>query len=113
MRADRSPGRRGCRGAKGHTGILQRHRIGDLPVQNGKADWDLYTALRGATALAQLQQARHGFATAETADQRDTTTAALINAGEQLRQAADDIDGFFRLAEASWTTGRRGRNDLN
>jgi hypothetical protein len=65
------------------------------------------------TALAQLLQARHGFTTAETVAQRDATTAALINAGEQLRQAAEEIDGFFRLAEASWAAGRRGRDDLN
>jgi len=65
----------------------------------------LDTALRAATALAQLLQARHGFTTAETAAQRDATTAALISAGEQLRQAGEqlrqageEIDGFFRLA---------------
>ena len=78
----------------------------------GGSDMLLGTALR-ATALAQLLQARHGFPTAETVAQRDATTAALINACEQLRQAADEIDGFFRLAEASWAAGRRGRDDLN
>jgi hypothetical protein len=79
----------------------------------GESDMLLGTALRAATALAQLLQARHGFTTAETVAQRDATTAALINAGEQLRQAAEEIDGFFRLAEASWAAGRRGRDDLN
>jgi seryl-tRNA(Sec) selenium transferase len=73
----------------------------------------LDTALRAATALAQLLQARHGFTTAQTAAQRDATTAALISAGEQLRQAGEEIDGFFRLAEASRAAGRRGRDDLN
>ena len=73
----------------------------------------LDTALRAAAALAQLLQARHGFTTAETAAQPDATTAALIGAGEQLRQAADEIDAFFRLAETSWAAGRRGRDDLN
>jgi hypothetical protein len=71
------------------------------------------TASRAATALAQLLQARHGFTTGETAAQRDATTAALISAGEQLRQAGEEIDGFFRLAEASWAAGRRGRDDLS
>ena len=79
----------------------------------GESDMLLDTALRAATALAQLLQARHGFTTAETAAQRDATTAALISAGEQLRQAGEEIDGFFRLAEASWAAGRRGRDDLN
>ncbi|MGZ4251490.1 MAG: hypothetical protein ACXVUE_24705 [Solirubrobacteraceae bacterium] len=73
----------------------------------------LDTALRTATALAQLLQARHGFTTAETAAQRDATTAVLISAGKQLRQAGKEIDGYFRLAEASWAVGRRGRDDLN
>jgi hypothetical protein len=49
----------------------------------GESDMLLDTALRAATALAQLLQARHGFTTAETAAQRDATTAALISAGEQ------------------------------
>jgi hypothetical protein len=44
---------------------------------------------------------------------RDATTAALINASHQLRQAANEIDGFFTLAETSWAAGRRGHNDLN
>ena len=44
----------------------------------GESDMLLDTALRAATALVQLLQARHGFTTAETAAQRDTTTAALI-----------------------------------
>jgi len=79
----------------------------------GESDMLLDTALRAATALAQLLQARRGFTTAETAAQRDATTAALINAGEQLRQAAEEIDAFFKLAEASWAAGRRGRDDLN
>jgi hypothetical protein len=78
----------------------------------GESDMLLDTALRAATAL-QLLQARHGFTTAETAAQRDATTAALISAGEQLRQAGEEIDGFFRLAEARWAAGRRGRDDLN
>jgi hypothetical protein len=73
----------------------------------------LDTALRAATALAQLLQARHRFTTAETPAQRDATIAALINASEQLRQAAEEIDAFFKLAEASWAAGRRGRDDLN
>jgi len=79
----------------------------------GESDMLRDTALRAAAALAQLLQARHGFTTAETAAQRDATTAALISAGEQLRQAGEEIDGFFRLAEASWAAGRRGRDDLN
>jgi hypothetical protein len=58
-------------------------------------------------------QARHGFTTAETAAERDATTAALISASGQLRQAAEEIDAFFKLAEASWAAGRRGRDDLN
>jgi len=62
----------------------------------GERDMLLDTALRAATAA-----------------QRDATTAALISAGEQLRQAGEEIDGFFRLAEASWAAGRRGRDDLN
>lgn len=79
----------------------------------GESDMLLDTALRAATGLTQLLQARHGFAAAETAAQRDATTAALTGAGEQLRQAAEEIDGFFRLAEASWAAGWRGRDDLN
>ena len=79
----------------------------------GENDMLLDTALRAATALAQLLQARHGFTTAETPAHRDATTAALTNAGKQLRQAAEEIDAFFNLAEASWAAGRRGRDDLN
>ena len=79
----------------------------------GENDLLLDTALRAATALAQLLQARHGFATAETPAQRDATTAALTNAGKELRQAAEEIDSFFTLAEMVWAAGRRGRDDLN
>ena len=80
----------------------------------GENDMLLDTALRAATGLAQLLQARHGFTTAaETPAQRDATTAALINAGKELRHAAEEIDAFFKLAEASWAAGRRGRDDLN
>ena len=79
----------------------------------GDSDMLLDTALRAATSLAQLLQARQGFATAKTPAERDATTAALVNAGKQLRQAADEVDGFFTLAEASWAAGRRGTTDLN
>jgi hypothetical protein len=79
----------------------------------GENDMLLDTALRAATALAQVLQARHGFTTAKTPAQRDVTTAALISAGKELRQAAQEIDGFFTLAETSWAAGRRGRDDLN
>jgi hypothetical protein len=79
----------------------------------GESDMLLDTALRAATALAQLLQARHGFATAETHAQRDATTAALINAGQGAAASAEEIDAFFKLAEASWAAGRRGRDDLN
>jgi hypothetical protein len=79
----------------------------------GENDILLDTALRTATALTQLLQARHGFTTAKTTAQRDATTAALISAGKELRHAAEEIDGFFKLAETSWAAGRRGRDDLN
>lgn len=79
----------------------------------GESDLLLDTALRAATALAQLLQARHGAATAKSSAERDAVTAALTNAGEQLQQAADDVNAFFKLAEASWAAGRRGRTDLN
>jgi cell division protein ZapA len=94
-------------------GTERRARLRPADPRAEESDMLLDTALRAATALAQLLQARHGFTTAETAVQRDATTAALINAGEQLRQAAEEIDAFFKLAEAAWAAGRRGRDALN
>jgi hypothetical protein len=79
----------------------------------GENDTLLDTAMRAATALAQLLQARHGFTTASTPAERDAVTAALTTAGEQLHHAAGEIDGFFKLAEQSWAAGRRGPSDLN
>jgi hypothetical protein len=79
----------------------------------GENDLLLDTALRAATALAQLLQARHGVVTANSSAEREAVSAALTNAGEQLKQAADQVDAFFKLAEASWAAGRRGRSDLN
>ncbi len=41
-------------------------------------------------------QARHGFTTANTPAERDAVTAALTTAGEKFRNAAGEIDGFFK-----------------
>jgi hypothetical protein len=79
----------------------------------GENDMLLDTAMRAATALAQLLQARHGFTTAHTPAERDSVTAALTSAGQELHNAAGEIDGFFKLAEQNWAAGRRGHNDLN
>lgn len=35
------------------------------------------------------------------------------SAAEQLRKVADEISGFFQLAQASWAAGRTGKTDLN
>jgi len=79
----------------------------------GENDMLLDTAMRAATALAQLLQARHGFTTANTPAERDAVTAALTTAGEEFRNAAGEIDGFFKLAQQNWAAGRRGPSDLN
>ena len=79
----------------------------------GEDDLLLNIALIAATGLAKLLQARHGFTTANTDPEREAVTIALIEAGEQLRKAGEEIAAFFRLAEASWAAGRRGRSDLN
>jgi hypothetical protein len=80
-----------------------------LLARHSRCTWPRITGC----PTAQLLQARHGFTTAETPAQRDATTAALTNAGEELRQAAEEIDGFFTLPETIWAAGRRGRDDLN
>ena len=69
--------------------------------------------LIAATGLAKLLQARHGFTTANTDPEREAVTVALIEAGAQLRKAGEEIAAFFKLAEASWAAGRRGKSDLN
>ncbi len=79
----------------------------------GDEDRLLNIAMLAASGLAKLLQARHGFTTATTNPQRDAVTSALIDAGEQLRKAGEEITAFFKLAEASWAAGRRGHSDLN
>ena len=79
----------------------------------GDDDLLLNIAMIAATGLAKLLQARHGFTTAKTDPEREAVTIALIEAGEQLRKAGGEIAAFFKLAEASWAAGRRGRSDLN
>jgi len=79
----------------------------------GEDDLLLNIALIAATGLAKLLQARHGFTTANTDPEREAVTIALIEAGEQLRKAGEEIAAFFKLAEASWAAGRRGKSELN
>jgi hypothetical protein len=71
----------------------------------GENDMLLDTATRAATALAQLLQARHGFTTANTPAERDRVTAALTSAGEELHNAAGEIDGFLHARRTQ--LGRR------
>jgi hypothetical protein len=73
----------------------------------------LNTAMRAATGVAQLLQARHGFTTASTDSEREAVTCSLRDAEQALREAADHIVDFFKLADASWRAGRRGETDLN
>ena len=79
----------------------------------GTNDMLLDTALRAATGLQLLLQFRRDLVTAKTSAEREAATTRLTAAGEQLREAADQIAGFFELAEASWAAGRRGTSELN